>query len=245
MKKMLLTIVVITALVLAFGSGGALAQRSSRGGGGNSSGQNAARQAQSRVLAVADQRTNSLVVSAPDELMPLIEQLIGEIDGVANKATEIDVFPLRYADATEMAQTITSVFDIYGYSSQGRGRSIGRGSQRSMQSERQMEEDMVIAVADVRTNSVVVTAVREKMQLVGKMINQLDTDPSKDRKVFIYSIENANPESIQGILQNMFQGGTGARRTTTTRPTSRQNTTTQRGGAAQSTRGSGQSQTRQ
>jgi type II secretory pathway component GspD/PulD (secretin) len=229
MKKLLLTAAVIAALTIVFGNQAALAQMEMgrRGRGGAS--QSDARQAASRVVAVADQRTNSLVISAPEELMPLIEDVIAQIDGAAADNTQVRVFPLRYADATEMAQTITNAFDVYGSSRQRGGGGRRGGFRGTTQSQRQMEEDMVIAVADIRTNSVVVTAVTEKMKVVEKMIEGLDSDPAKDRKVFIYPIENADPQSVQEILQNMFQGQSGTRRSTTNRSTTtRQTDATQR-----------------
>jgi general secretion pathway protein D len=226
MKKLLLAVAVIVALTIVFGNHAALAQMR-RGDTGGAS-QSEARQAASRVVAVADQRTNSLVVSAPEELMPLIEDVIAQIDGAAADSAQVRVFPLRYADATEMAQIITDAFDVYGSSAQ-RGGGGRRGGFRGMtQSQRQMEEDMVIAVADIRTNSVVVTAVTEKMKVIEKMVEGLDSDPAKDRKVFIYPIENADAQSVQEILQNMFQGQGGTRRSTTNR-----STTTRQTGATQ------------
>ena len=52
------------------------------GGGGdqNGTGTSEARTAASRVVAVADERSNALVVSAPDEFIPTIEQLVKELD---------------------------------------------------------------------------------------------------------------------------------------------------------------------
>ena len=231
MKKLLLALSVIAAVTIVFGNRVALAQMGremGRRGRGDAS-QSDARQAASRVVAVADQRTNSLVVSAPEELMPLIEDVIAQIDGAAADNTEVRVFPLRYGDATEMAQIITDAFDVYGSSRQRGGGGGRRGGFRGMtQSQRQMEEDMVIAVADIRTNSVVVTAVTEKMKVIEKMIEGLNSDPAKDRKVFIYPIENADAQSVQEILQHMFQGQSGTRRSTTNR-----STTTRQTGATQ------------
>jgi general secretion pathway protein D len=235
MKKLLLAVAVIAALTTFFGNRAALAQMR-RGGRGDAS-QSEARQAASRVVAAADQRTNSLVVSAPEELMPLIEDVIAQIDGAAADNTQVRVFPLRYADATEMAQIITDAFDVYSSSGQ-RGGGGRRGGGRGMtQSQRQMEEDMVIAVADIRTNSVVITAVTEKMKVIEKMVEGLDSDPAKDRKVFIYPIENADAQSVQEILQNMFQGQSGTRRSTTNR-----STTTRQTGATQRPTSSPQSE---
>jgi len=231
MNKLLVVIMVIAVLAAVCGEQVALAQ--DRGGGGSSRGgrgTSEARQAASRVVAVADENTNSIAVSAPEDIMPIIEELIAQIDGVGEDNTEIRVFPLRYADAQEMADIIMGVFEESRYSRQR------FGGQR--QSQRQIEESMVVAVGDVRTNSVIVTAVSETMRLVEQMISALDADPAKDRKVFVYQLDNANGENVQEILQNMFEGQTG-RRSTTTRSSSTRSTAMQRAPSSQSGRSSG------
>jgi len=213
--------------------------RGGMGGGGAESsaggGASAARQAAVRVVAVADERTNSLVVSAPDELMPTIEDLITQIDDVSEDITEVRVFALRYADAEQMAETINEVFEGDAQASERRSsqqrvfrgppfmRDFMRGQERQQQqdqSRRQAEESKVVAVADTRTNAVVVTAASQTMDQIERMVKELDSDPAKDRKVFIYSLENADAETVAEILTNMFEertSGTGYSRTGTTR----------------------------
>jgi general secretion pathway protein D len=211
MKKLVVVTMAVVVSILMLANHGAVAQ--DRRSGGTSE----ARQAASRVLAVADERTNSLVVSAPEELMSLIEALVSEIDDVTEDITEVRVFPLRFADAEEMAEIITDVFEEDSQSGQSQsgsrsgGRSFfmrgGRGgsSQQQQTSQRKAEESKVVAVADTRTNSVVVTAASETMTQIAQMVKELDSDPAKDQKVFIYSLENADAETVAQILENMFE----------------------------------------
>ncbi|MCP4892080.1 MAG: hypothetical protein GY904_36520, partial [Planctomycetaceae bacterium] len=65
--------------------------RSSRSGG---SGSSAALAAASRVVAISEERTNSLVVSAPSDVIPTIEQLVKEMDRTIEDVTELQVFKL-------------------------------------------------------------------------------------------------------------------------------------------------------
>src|SRR5204862_1496042 len=83
------------------------------GGGGDQadgSGNSEARTAASRVVAVADERSNSLVVSAPEEFIPTIEHLVAELDVNAADITELRVFHLRNADPMEMADMFAQLF---------------------------------------------------------------------------------------------------------------------------------------
>jgi hypothetical protein len=55
------------------------------------------------VVAVAEERSNSVVVSAPDEQMPVIVDLINQVDTNVEDITELRVFRLHFADAQETA----------------------------------------------------------------------------------------------------------------------------------------------
>lgn len=92
----------------------------------------------------------------------------------------------------------------------------------------------VVAVADPRTYSVIVTAAKEVMPDIADMITQLDASPARKQKVFVYTMENANVKQVETILKNLFQSTTGRTTTNnqpdalTTRATTnaQQNTTT-------------------
>src|SRR5207249_10719173 len=76
----------------------------------NGTGTSEARTAASRVVAVADERSNALVVSAPDEFIPTIEHLVAELDVSATDITELRVFHLKNADPVEMADMFSQLF---------------------------------------------------------------------------------------------------------------------------------------
>lgn len=163
-----------------------------------------------RVKAVADEKTNSLVVSAPEEVMPTVEALVGEMDRVSVAVKELRVFPLLYADAKATAQLITDVF-------QGQTRSTASRDDRPpwFRFGRRSEEDSavsaledyeVVAQADERTNSVVVLAQEEILEQIGRMIRDLDNDPARKQKVFIYDMKNADAQQVSDLLQGMFGG---------------------------------------
>lgn len=209
-----------------FGGG----QGGGQNGGSQSSGQSEARQAAARVTAVADERTNALVVSAPEEVMPVIEQLVKEIDTNAENITELRVFPLKHADPTEMAEILAEVFPDTTKSSDtsrsqfqfggppGFGRMGGNGSSQSSTSTRARQKTQVVAVADERTSSIIVTAASDLMPQIEQMIKQLDSNPARKQKVFVYSLENADSDTVQDVLQEMFQTTTSRSTRTTTNP---------------------------
>jgi general secretion pathway protein D len=206
--------------------------RSSRSGG---SGSSAALAAASRVVAISEERTNSLVVSAPSDVIPTIEQLVKEMDRTIEDVTEIEVFKLQNADAYEMAEVLTSLFSdkdeiensrggyrfgSYGRSSSSSSRSRSGSSGNS--SERMLQQKKVVAVADPRTNSVIVSATAELMIQIKLMVERLDGNKAKQQKVYTYSLQNADVEGVSEILRNMFEQQNGNFNSTRNRNSSNQ-----------------------
>ena len=184
----------------------------------NGTGTSEARTAASRVVAVADERSNSLVVSAPDEFIPTIEQLVKDLDVSVSDITELRVFHLQNANAVEMADMFSQLFPDEtktGNDQQQnggfrffRGGPFGGGNQNNSQantSDRMKKKGRVLAVADERTSSIIVSAASELMPQIEEMVAQLDASPAKKQKVYIYSLENADAQQVQQVLQDMFQ----------------------------------------
>jgi general secretion pathway protein D len=206
--------------------------RSSRSGG---SGSSAALAAASRVVAISEERTNSLVVSAPSDVLPTIEQLVKEMDRTIEDVTEIEVFKLQNADAYEMAEVLTNLFSdkdeiessrggyrfgSYGRSSSSSSRSRSGSSGNS--SERMLQQKKVVAVPDPRTNSVIVSATAELMKQIALMVERLDDNKAKRQKVYTYSLQNADVEGVSEILRNMFEQQNGNFNSTRNRSSSGQ-----------------------
>ncbi len=216
----------------------------------NQSVDSAALQASSTVSAAADERTNSVVVSAPEELMPTVERLVQDIDQSADVLTEVRVFTLKYADAEQMAEVITDVFGDQDSTSDqaltprqrffGPGGFFGGGRERTSTSStnadlssRERAAATVLAVADTRTNSVVVSAVADTMEQIAQVVSQLDQNPAKTKRVYLYSVQNADPEELAGKLEEMFGSESSSGSSSSNRSTStRTSTGTRQGGSS-------------
>ena len=212
----------IAEMMRARFGGGSSSSRSSGSSGRSSrssgSGSSAALAAASRVVAISEERTNSLVVSAPADVIPTIEQLVKEMDRTIEDVTEIQVFKLNNADAYEMAEVLTNLFSDkneiensrggYRFGSWGRSSSSSsrsRSSSSGNSSERMLQQKKVVAVADPRTNSVIVSATAELMKQIALMVERLDDNKAKQQKVYTYSLQNADVEGVSAILRSMFE----------------------------------------
>jgi type II secretory pathway component GspD/PulD (secretin) len=178
-----------------------------------------------RVNAVSDEHSNSLIVTASDSQMAIIAKLIDEVDTDVQDLTDIRVFHLKYADPVETADLLTSLFPdptkqdtgrgggfsfggggppgFPGISRTTSGRTTSGGSGAS--SDRQKKMGKVVAVADARTQSIVVSAAKEMMPQISEMILQLDSDPAKKQKVHVLNLENANVAEVETVLRSLFE----------------------------------------
>ncbi|MGB8170384.1 MAG: secretin N-terminal domain-containing protein, partial [Chthoniobacteraceae bacterium] len=192
------------------------------GGGGDagaqSSAQSEARQANSRVIAVADDQSNSLIVSAPEDLIPQITDIVTKIDTSTTDVTSTRIFNLIHADAVETADIINTLYsDATSQATQARNRNGNSRGQTggfpgqpqasassSGQSERALMQARVVAVGDPRTNSLLVNAARDTIAEIAEMIGRLDATDSKKQHVYIHSLEHADVDSVAGVLRGML-----------------------------------------
>ena len=210
------------------GGPAAMFERMQRGGGDGgqtSVGEAQERQAAFRVVAVADERSNSLVVAAPAEVMPTIQELVAQMDTNVEDISEVRVFPLQNADAMELAQVLTGLYEEAQESSQQNTRGPGFGGPFSRQpgqrggaaetdsSSRSLQQTKVVAVGDPRTNSLIVSAARESMMQIAELVGRLDSSASKRERVYVYPLQHADVDNVAAILRGMFD----ANASTTTR----------------------------
>lgn len=196
-------------------------------GGGGRGNRNTAAAANIKVNAVADEESNSLIVSAPEDVMPSIEKLVAELDVTSTDITELRVFRLFNADPMEMATLFSELFpdetrsgnnqnqggfQFGGFRGGGFGGGGGNRNGAQAASDRMKKKGRVGAVADQRTSSIIVSAASELMPQIEEMIKQLD-QPAKKQKVFVYSLENADVGQVEQILRDMFdRSGTSSSR---------------------------------
>jgi type II secretory pathway component GspD/PulD (secretin) len=110
-----------------------------------------------------------------------------------------------------MAAVLTSLFpDENATSTSARGPGFffgrGRGNDASAnQSERAKKQSKVLAVADPRTSSIIVSASKDLMEQITPMIAELDSNASKKQKVYVYHLKNTDPTEVQTVLQSLFE----------------------------------------
>lgn len=197
------------------------------GTGGGRGGNSTSVATAARVTAVADEHSNSIIVSGSDEQLTAITNLIKQLDTDVADLTELQVFKLNNADPDEMASLLTSIFPDPTSSQTptrgggtffGGGFGGGRGgaTTAAANSDRSLKQGKVLAVADQRTGSVVVSAAKQLMPQIAAMVMQLDSSNAKKKKVKIYTVENGNVEEIGTALKSVYETQNTRSTTTTT-----------------------------
>ena len=170
----------------------------------------------------ANEAGNSIIMTDTRANINRVAQIIKAIDQGAEEMTIVNVFRLEFADPTEMAALLTSLFADGGTSGSsttpqfggGRGgfrdffRGGGGGGNESAgnsQSQRIKKRAKVTAVADARTSSVVVSATSGLMTQIEEMVKQLDANPAKKQKVYVYQVNPGDVAQVQQVLEDMFE----------------------------------------
>ncbi len=190
------------------------------GNAGASSRGSTGRVATPRVVAAVDEQSNSLIVTAPEEQMPLIEDVVKQVDVPVEDVTELRVFKLKNAQPEDLASTLKSLFpDPSSGGNQGSrsgpqfggpggflagGNVAAESGASGGSSERRLKQGRVNTVADLRTGSLLVSAAPALMEQIAGIVAQLDADPARKQKVFVIPVENSDPAQIQAILQGLF-----------------------------------------
>jgi general secretion pathway protein D len=73
----------------------------------------------------------------------------------------------------------------------------------------------VVAVADPRTYSIVVSASKDQMPDIAEMVARLDSNSGRKQKAFTITMQNADVQQVQQVLQNLFQSSSNRTSTST------------------------------
>lgn len=174
-----------------------------------------------QVRLTPDVRTNSIVVSAPSEMMILIEAIIRELESSASGSREIEVFALENADAGNMAELLRDLFNLrqqgnlYVLVPSGVPRAPGIGDELDPEAEGMNiggttltlvpdERQQLAITVDSRTNSLLVSATPQYLELVRGVVNRLDGQTGTERVQMTFELRNARVEEVAQALQTFI-----------------------------------------
>jgi general secretion pathway protein D len=184
----------------------------------------------------ANESGNSIIITDTQANIHKVAEVIKAIDSGAEDMTLVKVFRLKYADPSETSDLLSSLFPddtrngggnqapiqfgggfrrFFGGGGGG-GQGGGGNAANNSQNQRLQKRHRVIAVAEPRTSSVVVSAARDLMEQIEGVVQELDANPARKQTVHVFRLDNAEPSQAMQVLQDIFQkSGTQNTRNTT------------------------------
>jgi general secretion pathway protein D len=182
---------------------------------------------------IANRETGVLIITDSASNIARLLDIIKLVD-VEVSLDELQIIPLSYADAAEMANILNQLFQagrlrtssvagappapaVPGAPAPGAAGATG-GTDRPP-----------LIVAERRSNSLIVNARRGELETIKRVIEKLDVNVSGGRRVFIYYAENAKSKDLAATLNAIYTGRETVQTSTTptttggsqaTRPTS-------------------------
>lgn len=154
------------------------------------------------VVVTADTNANALVVRAPSNSMPLIAELIKQLDQLPGAEAVVKVFQLVNSDAASITTALQQLFT--GQQQQG-GFGGGAGAALNIPIASSSRESSLVQLrfsADARTNSVVAVGATSDLEVVESILIRLDTEGFSERRTEVIWLRNANALAVAEAVQN-------------------------------------------
>ncbi len=149
----------------------------------------------------ADANSNTLLVSAHPELFTEIEQIVTDLNmagGMSREGREIRIFPLKFARAEELAETIDEMYPEPPVPVDYRGRPLPQAR----------PEREVRVRADKFTNSIIVDASMQRMAGFEQLVNALDKrEIPDDIEMRTYTIVSADLDVVSNTVRRLAESG--------------------------------------
>lgn len=164
----------------------------------------------------SNEASNSLIITDTTANIKRLAEIVKSVDTQMASVADVKVFILEYADAENTANLINNVFEQRTtQSSQGNMPQMpffmqrgGRGRDRrddNQSSATGSANVPVVADADERTNTVVVSGPADVLPIIEQVVKELDSNPNEERSLFIYKLKYAQAENVRDRLNSLFQ----------------------------------------
>lgn len=183
-----------------------------------------------RVRAIADVRTNSIVVQGRANDLKEVTKLIDQIDSdEPGSVHRVQFFQLYHAQAEALAEVLNAALQaVSNPPQQTTGGGGGFGGFGGNQGAQELRDSKSIALeflssdgnarlirsgilvdvrvtADVRSNQIMVTAPESSMGLMAALIRQMDGKPTATAEIKVFALENADAQQSVDLLTSIFE----------------------------------------
>ncbi len=174
---------------------------------------------QQRGSLAAHRETNVLVITDTASNIRRLLDIVRLVD-VEVALEEIQVIPLQYADAAEVAQILTQLFAsgrVRTAAAPGMAVSLPAPPAAAPGAVQPMRGGAVesgaerppLVLAERRSNSLVIHARRNELESIRSLIGRLDVNVTGGRRIFIYYAENAKAKDLAATMNAIYGKDTG------------------------------------
>lgn len=161
----------------------------------------------------ANAASNTIMITDTSANIHRVVQIISSMDQRDSTENGIRVKQLKYADATSAAKLIMDIFKPQDQQANQSPQAQffrafrGRGGPQPQQEDKG-RTGTIVASADQRTNTIVVTGPTDTLKVIDDVLNQIDSNPAADQTFFVYHVKNGQAVDMQNTLNALFSGTT-------------------------------------
>ena len=144
-----------------------------------------------------DARSNTLIVTAPRESMPLILEMVKKLDRPASAVSTLRHFKLKNADAQQATDLLNELF----------GDQTTANTSVGVQLAGAEEASSIIPMrfsVDTRTNSVIAFGTQESLEVVEALMYRLDAGNLTNHRTTLIKLKNIAAATVATVIQNFL-----------------------------------------
>ncbi len=150
----------------------------------------------SNVTVTADTGANALVVRAPAASMPLIAELVRQLDQSPGVDSLVKVFTIENGDAAQLTQALV---DLFGDDAATLGTAVGAGNLAGLPASTAGGDSSLVPLrfsTDIRTNSIIASGAAEDLEVVESILLRLDSEGFAERITEVIWLRHSVASSV-------------------------------------------------
>ena len=161
------------------------------------------------VSITADVNSNQLVVTGPSEAIPLIVELVEQLDRIPDAESQIKVFELVYSDAQTIFDMLDALFNSQ--NAAANQQQAGGASQLPLQTGGGSDGASLINLrfsVEPRSNAIIASGPARDLQVIEDLLNRLDARSDNNAEAKVYRLSNAPAQDVADAINTYLDGRT-------------------------------------
>ena len=167
------------------------------------------------VKITADANSNSLIVTGPASTIPLIEELVKQLDRIPDAEAQIKVYELVYSDAQTIFDMLSTLFSSQAQNAGGQqGGAAGGGGgggltnlplQTGGGADGASLINLTFAI-EPRSNAIIASGPARDLQVIEDLLNRLDARAINNNPAVVYRLSNAPALDVAEAINTYLEG---------------------------------------